>query len=215
MVTEVFLRIMENMITVAELFENKYRIKSIRLPNYDYSSDGAYYITICTKNREHFFGKIINGEMVLSEIGGIVKYEWKQTGEIRKNVELDEYVIMPNHIHGILFIKTIQQNIVTVETPRRGVYNATPAPMQNAATVSIPNPHHNPQWKSNSLGSIICHFKSAVTRWCRQNGDEYFAWQSRFYEHVIRNELDLNIKRKYIVNNPLKWELDRNNKKLS
>ena len=152
MVTEVFLRIMENMITVAELFENKYRIKSIRLPNYDYSSDGAYYITICTKNREHFFGKIINGEMVLSEIGGIVKYEWKQTGEIRKNVELDEYVIMPNHIHGILFIKTIQQNIVTVETPRRGVYNATPRANAKCRNGIHPKPTPQPPMEIKFIG---------------------------------------------------------------
>ncbi len=183
-----------------QLFKNKCRIKSTRLPDYDYSSNGAYYVTICTKNRECVLGEIINGKTVLSEIGKIVEYEWKQTCEIRKNVELDEYIIMPDHLHGILFIETVTRN---VETPRRGV-----------STMHIPNPHHNPEWKPNSLGSIICQFKSICTKQIRAIGFHDFAWQTRFHEHIIRDEKELNIKRRYIINNPLKWEFDRNNHKI-
>ena len=83
-------------------FRGKYRIPSARLKNYDYASNGAYFITICTKNREHFFGQVAGGEMHLSNIGEIIADEWKKTAEIRENVELGEWVVMPNHVHGIL-----------------------------------------------------------------------------------------------------------------
>ena len=186
---------------MTELFQNKYKIESTRLKDWDYSSNGAYYVTICTKHREYFFGEIINGKMALSEMGKIVEYEWKQTHEIRKNIELDEYIIMPDHFHGILIIETVAQN---VETPQWGV-----------STRHIPNPYHNPHWKPNSLGSIICQFKSIATKKIRAMGLNDFAWQPRFYEHIIRNEHELNIKRKYIINNPINWKLGRNRVTLS
>ena len=179
-----------------QLFQNKYRIKSTRLKHWDYSSNGAYYVTICTKDREQFFGEIINGKMKLSEIGKIVEHEWKQTCEIRKNVELDEYVIMPDHMHGILFIENA---LHPVETPRRGV-----------STRHILNPHHNPEWKPNSLGSIICQFKSICTKRIYAIGFPNFVWQTRFHESIVQNEKHLNAIRKYIINNPLKFESDKN-----
>jgi len=176
-----------------QLFQNKYRIKSTRLKHWDYSSCGIYYVTICTKNREKFFGEIVNRKMALSEIGRIAEYEWKQTCEIRKNVELDEYIIMPDHVHGILFI----DNLFSVETcrgmslPRHYTYNKFSRPV------------------SQSLSMIINHFKSAVKRWCNKNDFSNFAWQPGFYESIVRNEKHLNVIREYIINNPLKFELNK------
>ena len=160
-----------------QLFQNKFRIKSTRLPNYDYSSNGAYYVTICTKGRECILGEIINGKMVLSKIGGIVEKFWLEISNHYKNVELDQYVLMPNHLHGILIIESVTRN---VETPQWGV-----------STGHIPNPHHKPQWKPNSLGSIICQFKSICTKQIRTMGFHNFAWQTGFHESIVRNEKHL------------------------
>ena len=101
-----------------EKFKGKYRIGSTRLAGWDYSSDGWYFVTICTKDREGFFGNIENKTMVLNEIGKIVAEEWQKTETIRKNIALDEWVVMPNHVHGIV---VIENNDVVVETPRRDI----------------------------------------------------------------------------------------------
>ncbi len=90
---------------VRVLFRNKYRTTSHRLTGFDYASDGAYFITIVTKNRYHFFGEIVDNKMVLNELGKIAETEWKRTAEIRENIRIDEFVIMPNHINGILWIE--------------------------------------------------------------------------------------------------------------
>lgn len=178
-----------------ELFNNKYRIKSARLKDWDYSWPGYYFVTICTKNRINFFGEVENEKMCLSDIGRIVESEWIITEQIRKNVKIDKFFIMPNHIHGILVIDDAN---CSVEAPRRG-----------ASTTAL-KPHHRPEWKSDSLGSIINQFKSVCTKkiW---KIDPAFAWQSRFYDHIIRNEESLNNIRQYIINNPKKWWRDRNN----
>jgi len=167
-----------------ELFRNKYRIDSTRLKGWDYSWPGYYFVTICTKDRANFFGAVENKKMYLSEIGKIVENEWLKTGQIRKNVKLDKFVVMPNHIHGILVIDD-------VEAPSRG-----------ASTAAL-NPHHHPEWKPGSLGSIINQFKSACTKKiCKINPS--FAWQSRFHDHIIRDETSLDNIRQYIIDNPKK-----------
>ena len=168
--------------------------RSIRLQEYDYSQNGYYYVTICTQNHEHYFGKIVNGKMRLNKIGGIVCDEWIKTGQIRKNVDLDTWVVMPNHFHAIVIIEN--DNVIGPVGACRGM------PLQQFA---------KPQ--SKSLSMIVNHFKSAVKRWCNKNGFEYFQWQRNYYEHIIRNETELYIKRRYIINNPMKWELDKNNLK--
>ena len=179
-----------------QLFQNKYRIKSTRLKYWDYSSSGAYYVTICTKGREYVFGEIINGKMMLSNIGELVKTFWMEIPKHYPNVNLDEFVMMPDHLHGVIVIKNIISN---VETPQWGV-----------STGINRNPHHNPEWKPNSLGSIICQFKSISTKRIRAMRFHNFAWQPRFHESIIRNEKHLNAIREYIINNPLKFELDKN-----
>lgn len=158
--------------------------QSRRLRNWDYSSPGGYFITICTHRRSPFFGTIENCEVYLSPMGEIVKEEWEKTASLRAAVDIDEYVIMPNHIHDIIVLKSV------VGTPRCGVHNAKGT-------------------KSDSLGTIIGQFKSACTRRIRVVCDQQFAWQSRFYGHIIRDDTDLHRIRNYIRENPIKWELDR------
>ena len=179
-----------------QLFKNKYRIKSTRLKHWDYSSCGAYYVTICTKNRGKFFGEIINGKMVLSEIGEIVEKCWMEIPKHYPNVTLDEFVIMPDHLHGLIFI----DNSFSVETCHG---------MSLQMRIRKYNEFSRPV--SQSLSMIINHLKSATKRWCNKNGFHNFAWQSRFHESIVRNEKHLYVIRKYIINNPLKFEFDKKN----
>ncbi|TET35520.1 MAG: transposase [Anaerolineales bacterium] len=167
-------------------FKNKYRIESVRLRSWDYASPGWYFVTVCTKNKENIFGDVIAGEMYLSEVGRIVSEEWMKTAIIRSNILLDEWVVMPNHIHGIL---VITERMPSVETPRRGVSTS--------------------KWKPGTLGAIINQFKSISTKRIRRTGTTAFAWQPRFYDHIIRNEDALSQIRNYIHNNPQKWEDDK------
>ena len=162
-------------------FRNKYRIGSKRLKDYDYSSPGKYFITICTLNRETYFGN----ENQLSEIGCIARQEWLKTPEIRSdmNLKLDEFVIMPDHFHAVLIIGE-NDNI------GRNVMHHV------STTTTFKSPHKN-------LGSVIRGFKSAVTTYARKNHIE-FEWQPRYYDHVIRNETELKRIRKYIKNNRVK-----------
>lgn len=160
--------------------------KSIRLPNYDYAEPGYYFITVCTKDRECFFGKIVNEEIILSEIGKIVKKEWWETFFIRSYVDLYEFVIMPNHFHAIIEIIWNDNNIVN--------------------TVNKFGP------QKNNLFSIVRGFKGSVTSKVRNSLNYHFSvWQSRFYDHIIRNEEALNNIRQYIIDNPKNWNDDLNN----
>ncbi|HEV8717686.1 MAG TPA: transposase [Candidatus Binatia bacterium] len=174
------------------LFRQKYRVESTRLQTWDYRAAGWYFVTICTYGGICFFGDVVDGEVRLSEIGKIVAEEWQRAEQVRSYVVLDQWVIMPNHMHGIVVIGNGAVPSV-VETPRRGVSTALS------------------RWKPNSLGSIIGQFKSVCTKRIWATGFRDFAWQSRFHDHVIRNEKSLNDIREYIINNPMKWELDKDN----
>ena len=167
---------------------DKHQRRSIRLKDYDYSQAGAYFITICTHNKECIFGKVVNGEMVLNKCGKVVQEELDRSAKIRREIELDTFVVMPNHIHGIVVI--VESNV--------GATGRSPLPKE-------PTP--------KSVGAMMAGFKSAVTRQINELRDTPYApvWQRNYYEHVIRNEKDLNEIREYIVNNPLKWDLDNEN----
>ena len=180
------------------LYKNKYRIESARCSKWDYTSDGNYFVTICTHNRQCFFGDVIAGKMQLSDIGLIIAQEWQKTPQIRSNVQLDEWVVMPNHLHGIIIINP-------VETFRRNVSTANDK-MQ-------PKTNNKSRLKPNSLGSIIGQFKSVCTKRIWKMGFNDFRWQTRFHDHIIRDEESLHRIRQYIINNPAKWELDKNNPK--
>jgi REP element-mobilizing transposase RayT len=158
---------------------------SIRLREYDYSSSGAYFITICAFQRECLFGEVVDGEMRLNEVGKIVREEWLNTAVMRPDVYLDVYVIMPNHFHTVIFV---HDDI--------GAHSSAPLRRQ-----------------SGSIGSIVAGFKSAATKRINALRDNPGCpvWQRNYYEHVIRNENDLATIRQYIADNPLKWDLDENN----
>ena len=210
------------------LFKNKYRIKSARLPYWDYTTEGFYFVTICTKNKEHFFGTISNGVMQISEVGQIVTKEWLTTELVRENVKLDEWVIMPNHFHGIIVIhehvETTRRVVSTIqtrnsgdegtarETTRRVVSTIQTRNSGNVGT-SRETTHRvvSTTLKSNYLCSIIGQFKSIATKKIRENGYHDFAWQPRFHDHIVRNEKSLNRIRTYIQFNPEQWEYDGEN----
>ena len=169
--------------------------RSIRLKEYDYSQDGYYYVTICTRNRECWFGDIVNGEMKLSDIGKIVEQYWIEITKHFDNTLLDVFVMMPNHLHGIVVIENSFKD--------RDRVNRCRGVACNAPTNVSPKP--------KSLPTIIRSFKSAVTNWCNRHNFSYFQWQRNYYEHIIRNENELNKIQEYIINNPLQWGLDENN----
>jgi len=175
------------------LYKNRYRIESTRLPHWDYSSPGWYFVTICTKDRRSYFGEIVDGSVRLSAIGRIVADEWQKTAAIRSYVDIDEFVVMPNHIHGIVVIKPpANGEEPRVETPRRGVSTT-------------------PRLQKASVGSIMGQFKIACTKRIWASGDREFGWQSRFHDHIIRGDRALTAIRDYIANNPAKWALDKEN----
>lgn len=178
------------------LFKNKYRVESARLQNWDYSWNGKYFVTIVTKNREHYFGNIVNGEMRFSEIGKIANECWCAIPEHFPFVVLDEFCVMPNHTHGIIVINNQNDNEC-----RDVACNVSTDNVTNSKKMSNISP--NP----GSLSTIIRSYKSAVTKSVNENNYN-FVWQPRFYEHIIRNEKSLFEIRKYIKQNSLKWKID-------
>jgi REP element-mobilizing transposase RayT len=179
-------------------FKNKYRIQSARLPGFDYSSNGAYFITICTKNREHFFGEIIDGKMQLSEMGEIAKDCWEQIPQHFPFVQLGAFVIMPNHVHGIIVVDKTD-----VET-----LHATSLPLQRDELYKGSHDifsQLSPQ--KYSVGSIIRSYKSAVSKNIHEFSPN-FTWQSRFHDHIIRNEKEFTKISEYIMHNPQNWKED-------
>lgn len=151
--------------------------KQLRLPDYDYSTKGFYYVTVCTYNRNRLLGKIENGKMILSRYGKIADYTWQDLKN-HNSIELHEYVIMPDHIHGIIQLHEGQKDI----------------------------------------SEIVRQFKTftskRINEFLKQNGLQPFSageiWQRSFYDHVIRDENDYLEKVQYIINNPLKEELYKN-----
>ena len=176
-----------------ERYRNKYRSDSIRLKNYDYRSPGWYYVTICTDQRRHFFGEIKSHMMGLSQIGLIAHRFWQDIPNHFGHVVLDEFVIMPNHMHGLIGLKSNSD-----KTSRRDV----------KFNVSTNKRMSDISPKPGSLSTIIRSYKGSVTRWCNKNGFNDFAWQSKFYEHIVRDEKSLNRIRRYIYNNPIQWQQD-------
>ena len=175
----------------------KHHRRSIRLRNYDYSQPGAYFVTICTYQKQSWFGEIKNGQIYLNQLGKIVADEWLKTCKIRPNFKLDEWVIMPNHFHGIVIINDYSgddQSLGARDAPLD--LGARDAPLQQ---------------KPNSLSSCIAGFKSAVTKrinLLRQNTDTPI-WQRNYYESILRDEKYLAVVREYIINNPKNWPNDR------
>jgi len=189
-----------------------------RWMGYDYSMPGHYFITICTQSRISHFGEIVDGEMVLNEIGEIVKNQWLWLPENFDYIKLDEWVVMPNHFHGI--IEIINKNYFDrdiVGTVRDGKIfgdinfkiTGNGISVGNGRDRSLHNPN-DPEIKP--LPEIIGAFKTTSSKLIhRQQNDLYFAWQKSFHDRVVRNEKELIDKRYYIRQNPAQWLEDRNN----
>jgi putative transposase len=177
--------------------------KNIRLKNYDYASEGWYFVTICTKDREYFFGEIMGDEIIYTETGKQALKFWKEIPQHFSNVVLNEYQIMPNHVHGLVGILSNGGNgcrDVACNVPTT-TYNV-PVPDKNQHMASI-----SP--KKGSLSTIIRSFKSAVTNWCNKNNHPEFGWQSRFHDRIVRNEQEFYAIRNYIIANIANWNKDK------
>ena len=179
-----------------ELFKKR---KKMRLPDFDYSKAGYYFVTICVKDRKCLFGEVKGGEIRLNQFGKIVNQHWLEISATYKNIVLNTYVIMPNHIHGIIIIDEI------VGAPLVGARD------QSDRVGTRPTP---------TLPDVVGNFKSMVVNsyiekvkkedWPKFNKH---IFQRTFYDHVIRDEKSLEKIREYIQNNPLQWELDEENPK--
>lgn len=163
---------------------------SIRLKGYDYSQAGAYFITIVTRDRACLFGEVVDGEMRLNDVGKLVRDEWLRTRNIHPNVELDAFVVMPNHFHGI---SIINDSVGAIHE----------SPLQMTMT----------QRRNMALPKLIGRFKMLSSKRINEMRGTLGVpvWQRNYYEHIIRNLESLNRIREYIANNPLQWMLDREN----
>ena len=172
---------------VSDMVEEYPQRKPNRLREYDYSSAGYYFVTVCLKNSKKYFGNIENGNMILSSAGSITKKYWMNIPNHYNSIQLDEFVIMPNHLHGIIIIE--DEKLIT--------HNK----------LSSDNPQHR---KHNKLSVIIRTFKTLSKRDIINNSEfKDFDWQRSFYDNVVRNEKALAEIREYIQENPLKWHLDK------
>jgi len=186
---------------------NVHHRKSIRLKEYDYSQDGAFFITICVEKRENRFGEIKEGNMLVNDAGKMIKAWWRKLFEKFPDTVIDAYIIMPNHFHGIIQITSIDKFVgaIPCNRPHYGSDKGenTVSPLQ-----PIPNTY-------NGLGQYISWFKRMSTneyiRNVKENNWKRFdkrLWQRNYYEHIICNEDDLNKIREYILTNPENWEKD-------
>lgn len=200
---------------LSDKFKQKYRISSTRAMWHDYSG-GVYFITICTENMTHYFGEIKNETMYLTDIGKNAKENIDQIKNHYSYCEIPLYVVMPNHIHLIVFIENPVQTVCT--------------PSQKVCTLSQKTQNQQKRWKSDVvdekmqsisnqkgvLSVVIGGFKGAVSRYANKHSIP-FGWQERFHDHIIRNQNELNRIAEYIENNILLWDKDcfnKNNKRL-
>jgi REP-associated tyrosine transposase len=181
----------------------QHRRRSIRLKGYDYSRASAYFVTICTHERACLFGGVVDCEMRVNDAGRMVEECWSAIPNHFPHVDLDAFVVMPNHVHGIIVItdRTVGAKNVSPLLAK----NLLPLPDGNTST-------HKPiRSPSKTVGSIVRSFKIGVTKWFRENTVTHIVWQRNYYEHVIRNEESLNRIRPYVLDNPVRWAFDREN----
>lgn len=170
-----------------------YSRKANRLKDYDYSQSGYYFVTICVNKFRDVWGEIYNGKSYLNDFGYIVEQHYQLLPKRFPNIELDQYIIMPNHMHSIIKINNPNHVGTTHEL--------SPEQPQN---------HDNQQQKScrNNLSTVVGYFKMNSSRDIHNHGLKDFKWQRSFYDRIIRNERELYFIRRYIKNNPLKWEIN-------
>ncbi len=191
-------------------YQNTYRIPSARLSSWNYGWQGAYFVTICTTGRKHYFGEIEDLKMILSDAGKIAEDEWIRTPSIRpdQNITLDAFCVMPNHFHAIIIIGVNEFNNRTdamhYRHYRRDALQSVPT---TSSTTMAPAGNH-PGVQSKNLASIVRGYKSAVTKQVRIVTNS-FGWQSRFHDHIIRDDDEFIRIRQYIIDNPLNWKNDK------
>jgi len=176
-----------------------------RLKDYDYSTAGYYYVTICTENRQELFGVIENDKIILNNAGNMINFWWGEITRHFEGIKLDEYIVMPNHIHGIINIVGVDRCVDPnqyVDRIQNNKINHNGRTHRSAPTIS-----DIIQWfKTMTTNEYICHVKNS--NWLSFNKR---LWQRNYYDHIIRNEKSLNHIREYIINNPAKWAEDKNN----
>lgn len=215
-----------------EKFKDKYRIDSNRMPGWDYARGGKYYVTICTGNRVCCFGDVANGEIKLNKMGEIAGKYWREIPTCFSETYLDEYVVMPNHVHGIIVMKRLHRNNTT-ERPECNLLECRDDLLEcrdeTRSRLYVPNESNVPNApnipnvsfrmaaispKPGSLSVIIGGWKSKCTKEFKEMGQGgWFAWQPRFYDEIIRNDKRLEQIRAYIRNNPANWDTDDKNPK--
>lgn len=180
---------------VMTLYQEKYRIESARLRDWDYSSRGWYFVTICAHGRARIFGEVVNCEVRLSRLGRIADSHLRTLPEHYSNVQVDAHVVMPNHVHAIIMIDGQHcfspDATMRLRSPKTSSSFATP--------------------KAGSLSAIIRSYKAGVTLACRDLGLKQSIWQSRFHDHLLRGDKVISAVREYIRNNPANWEADKDN----
>lgn len=211
-------------------YKNKYRIETTRLENWDYGWDGSYFVTICTYKRKPYFGEIYDEKMILSEIGKMAEKYWYEIPDHFPFVKLNEFVVMPNHVHGIIIINKKNDNNVgggdgmgdVVETQnlaslrqqqkkhhthQRNHHNHQHHTQQNPTTKQKQKPKNKFGPQSKNLPSIVRGYKIGVTKNARKIKPD-FKWQSRYYDHIIQNKKSFERISRYIINNPKNWNND-------
>lgn len=185
-------------------FKEKYNQKSNRLQDYDYSSGWGYFITICTKNRENYFGEIVNWTMVLNEWGKIVFDGIKNIENYNEFSSVDEFVVMPNHLHLIIMVSYRRDNSWIVSTEQN---------VWIVSTTTMKTARNRNNRRNMLIPKIVWKFKMITAKQINilKNSVWNKLWQSNYYDRIIRNEDELQRIRKYIIENPLKWEFDKNN----
>jgi REP-associated tyrosine transposase len=185
-----------------------YRRRSVRLQGYDYAQDGAYFVTICTANRACLFGQIVDGELRLDAFGEAVQRLWEDMPAHHRGVELDAFVVMPNHIHGIVVFAYDEGEAGLATTGAQETRRADEAGLATTTTTGAVRAR-----RKRTLGTVVAGFKSAVSREARAGRipAPVSLWQQGYYEHIIRSEAALDRIREYIANNPAKWAFDHDN----
>lgn len=173
---------------------------SIRLKGYDYTNEGLYFITICCHNRNCLFGKVVEGEMILNDAGKIAEQCWLEIPEHFTNVVLHEFVIMPNHVHGI--VEFVGANHHSPENANNDSQNIR---------ANNDSPLPRPRGTSKTIGSLVRGFKIGVTKWFRTNTNVETVWQRNYWENIIRDDESYEKISNYIKINPTKWKDDKFN----
>ena len=213
-------------------FRNKYRIQSHRMPNWDYAGSGYYFITIVTQNRECNLGNIVNTSMILSDFGKIVENEWYKSFEIRSELFLDEFILMPNHLHAIIILEKIKNEKTTNMNGLHGTHGTHGTHVETHGRASLQSPEQSIKQsikqsiepifirKPKSISSFIAGFKSAINSKIddyigennlnipKYNRNNHF-FQPNYHDHIIRNNAEYKRIKNYIINNPLNWDKDK------